>query len=178
MAARDKGQEKTKKIAGLPLQRRAFLSLSLFLFFPLTLCPPGIEDVGMAADQEAGKSLQEVIAELGLYPIEAFEFVQKGLAYTVNKTHGPVDEKKTSRHVSGQQLSIGLRDYALMQWGMLAGTVLRRWNITNTYDFGRIVFALIDAGFMQRTSQDTIDDFRDVYEFKDAFDSGYKIEAT
>jgi uncharacterized repeat protein (TIGR04138 family) len=61
---------------------------------------------------------------------------------------------------------------------MLAGTLLRRWSINFTYDFGRIVFALIDAGFMQRTPHDTIDDFRDVYEFKDAFDSGYKIEAT
>jgi uncharacterized repeat protein (TIGR04138 family) len=132
----------------------------------------------MPPEEEPGKTLHDVISELGLYPLEAFEFVQKGLAYTVNKTHGPADESKTNRHISGQQLCAGLRDYALMQWGMLAGTVLRRWNLNCTYDFGRIVFALIDAGFMQKTPQDTIEDFRAVYEFKDAFDSGYTIEAT
>lgn len=129
----------------------------------------------MAEEADEGKSLHEVANELG-YPLEALEFVQRGLSYTVNKTHGPIDESKSSRHVSGQQLCEGLREYALMQWGMLAGTVLRRWNLNTTYDFGRIVFGLIDAGYMQRTESDTIEDFRDVYDFKQTFDSGYKIE--
>lgn len=120
--------------------------------------------------------MQEIVTELGLYPLEAFEFVQKGLAYTVNKTHGPPEEEKTNRHVTGQQLCQGLRDYALMQWGMLAGTVLRRWNIHSTLDFGRIVFALIDGGMMHKTESDTINDFRDVYDFKTVFESDYKIE--
>jgi uncharacterized repeat protein (TIGR04138 family) len=136
-----------------------------------------IEDTPMPAPDEPDKSLHEVMRELEIYPIEAFEFVQKGLSYTVNKTHGPADQGQTSRHVTGQQLCMGLRDYARMQWGMLAGTVLRRWNITSTYDFGRIVYALIDAGFMQRNEQDGIEDFRDVYDFHRTFDSEYKIEA-
>ncbi|HWB52647.1 MAG TPA: Minf_1886 family protein [Tepidisphaeraceae bacterium] len=136
-----------------------------------------LEDIGMPGSDEPEKTLHEVMQELGIYPIEAFEFVQKGLSYTVNKTHGPADQSQGSRHVSGQQLCLGLRDYALMQWGMLAGTVLHRWNINSTYDFGRIVFALIDAGFMQKTERDTIEDFRAVYDFRQSFDAEYKIEA-
>jgi uncharacterized repeat protein (TIGR04138 family) len=57
----------------------------------------------------------------------------------------------------------------------MARTVLRRWGITSTLDFGQIVFALIQADQMQRTEEDTLDDFRNVYDFRTAFESGYRI---
>lgn len=122
------------------------------------------------------KPLQEVVDELGLYPIEAFVFVQQGLSYTVAKIHGEAGDPNISRHISGQDLCHGLREFALSQWGLLARTVLRRWNITSTYDFGRIVFALVEAGRMQKTDEDSIEDFRGVYDFNTAFESGYRIE--
>jgi uncharacterized repeat protein (TIGR04138 family) len=128
---------------------------------------------------EPDKSLEEVVDEVGLYPIEAYEFIQQGLGYTVNKVHGAPEKKKTmSRHVAGEDLCVGLREFALMKWGLLARTVLSRWNINKTFDFGRIVFALVDSGYMQKTDQDDIEDFRDVYDFKTAFEGEYRIEAT
>jgi len=33
--------------------------------------------------------LQRVAQESRIYPVEAFEFVQAGLAFTVQKIHGP-----------------------------------------------------------------------------------------
>jgi uncharacterized repeat protein (TIGR04138 family) len=129
------------------------------------------------------KSLQQLVEDVGLYPPEAYEFIQKGLSFTVGRIHGELKEADpdakaadVSRHVSGQQLCEGLRDFALNQWGLLARTVLRRWNITSTLDFGRIVFALVDAGHMQKTDDDTLDDFKAVYEFRSAFE-GYRIGA-
>jgi uncharacterized repeat protein (TIGR04138 family) len=122
------------------------------------------------------KSLQQVARDAGLYPAEAYEFVQRGLSYTVEKVHAGVADPDVSRHVSGQQLCEGLRDFALTQWGMLARTVLRRWGIHSTLDFGRIVFALIDAGQMQKTDDDTIEDFRNVFDFRTAFEAGYRIQ--
>lgn len=122
------------------------------------------------------KPLQEVVDEVGLYPVEAFEFVQQGLSYTVKKVHAELTDPKASRHISGQQLSHGLREYALGQWGLLARTVLRRWNVTSTLDFGRIVFALVAAGHLQKTEDDTLDDFKNAFDFRTAFD-GYRIEA-
>jgi uncharacterized repeat protein (TIGR04138 family) len=122
------------------------------------------------------KSLQQVARDAGLYPAEAYEFVQRGLSFTVQKVHGRRDESDASRHVSGQQLCHGLRDFALTQWGMLARTVLRRWGIHSTVDFGQIVFSLIDAGQMQRTDDDTIEDFRNVFDFRTAFEAGYRIQ--
>ena len=122
------------------------------------------------------KSIDQVVTRLGLYPAEAYEFVQHGLSYTVHQIHTDVDPATVAKHVSGQQLCHGLREYALAQWGLLARAVLRRWNINSTLDFGRIVFAMIDAGQLQKTEQDTLDDFRNVFDFGMAFDgSGYRI---
>ncbi len=123
------------------------------------------------------KTLEEVVEEVGAYPIQAYEFIQRGLGYTVEKIHGDVKDPKASRHVSGRDLCEGLREFALLQWGLMAKTVLNRWNIRRTFDFGRIVFALVDYGHMQKTDDDTIDDFRDVYDFASAFDGGYRIES-
>ena len=122
------------------------------------------------------RSIAEVVEAVGLYPEDAYRFVQLGLGFTVDRIHGKDPDPNACRHISGRDLSEGLRDYALAQWGMLARTVLARWNITSTLDFGRIVFALVDNGFMQKTDEDTIEDFRNVFDFRTAFDGHYKIE--
>jgi uncharacterized repeat protein (TIGR04138 family) len=134
------------------------------------------------AQRPAGqKSLEQVVASVGLYPMAAYEFVQHGLAYTVRKIHGeeaarPRPQPVPCRHVTGQDLCLGLREFALLKWGFLARTVLARWNIRRTIDFGRIVFALVESGWMAKTDQDSIEDFRDVFDFSSAFETDYRIE--
>lgn len=129
----------------------------------------------------AGKSLAQLADELGSYPLEAFEFVQQGLGHTAAHVHGPVAGKQRApgrdRHVTGQQLAEGLREYAQLQWGYLARAVLARWGIRATYDFGRIVFALVDNGFLRKTDEDSVDDFRNVYDFETAFERQYKVQS-
>jgi uncharacterized repeat protein (TIGR04138 family) len=115
------------------------------------------------------------LLEYGAYPPEAYDFVQQGLSFTVQEIHGRSTKPRVSRHVNGQQLCDGIRQFALSQYGMLAATVLRLWNIHSTLDFGRIVFALIEAGQMQKTDDDTIEDFRNVFDFKTAFELEYRI---
>ena len=124
------------------------------------------------------KDLNEVAEETG-YPVDAFVFVQRGLDHTVKRIHGELDEGESpwidpetgqsSRHVSGRDLCFGLRDYAVEQYGLLARPVLRRWRITRCEDFGRIVFAMVESGIMQKTDEDGLDDFNDVFEFSQAF---------
>lgn len=127
-------------------------------------------------EPENAKSLPDVVNELGVYPLEAFHFVEQGLAFAVRQIHGEKPDPNTSRHITGQQLCEGLRLYATSRWGYLAGTVLRRWNITSTYDFGRIVFAMVENGFLQKTDEDSIEDFRNVFDFRTAFEARYVIE--
>lgn len=116
---------------------------------------------------------KRVREKAGPYPPEAFQFVREGLAHTVRLIHGESgmtgDLEDETRHVSGQQLCMGLRDFAVVQFGGLARTVLDRWGVRRTDDFGKIVFGMIDAGLMRKTDEDTMDDFRAVYEFDEAF---------
>jgi uncharacterized repeat protein (TIGR04138 family) len=120
-------------------------------------------------------SLQEVVDAVGVYPADAYLFVQQGLSYTVEKIHGQVPEPNASHHISGRDLCLGLRDVALDRWGLLARTVLERWNITTTLDFGRIVFAMVEHQLMQKTEHDQLHDFRQVYDFQAALESSYRI---
>ena len=108
------------------------------------------------------------------YPLAAFLFVQRGLDHTVRQIHGEADDEadpteRESRHVSGRDLCFGLRDFAVQQYGLLARTVLRRWRIERSEDFGHIVFAMVEAGLMHKTDEDTLDDFVDVFDFTHAF---------
>jgi uncharacterized repeat protein (TIGR04138 family) len=119
------------------------------------------------------KAMQE---KAGRFPPEAFQFVREGLAHTVQMVHGQdaiahAPSEDENRHVSGQQLCLGLKDYAVRQYGLLARTVLTRWGVSRTEDFGRIVFAMIDAGLMRRTEDDSLEDFQQVYDFDEAFES-------
>ena len=107
------------------------------------------------------KSLEQVVAECGRYPLEAFDFVRHGLNATVDNIHGP--------H-TGQQLSAGLRDYAISRYGFMAKTVLNHWRIYRTADFGRIVFAMVESRLMQKTDRDDIHDFEEVFDFATAFE--------
>jgi uncharacterized repeat protein (TIGR04138 family) len=138
----------------------------------------------MPTNETMRKTLEQVVHEIGRYPLEAFEFVRLGLTFTVQQIHGdrqhaaakakasaphdePFDEK--SFHVSGQQLSWGLRNYAVHRYGILAATVLQHWSITRTNDFGKIVFAMVDSKLMAKTDDDDIRDFHNVFDFASAF---------
>lgn len=125
----------------------------------------------------AEKSVQQVADELGLYPVEAFDFVQRGFSHAHRKVHGSPKGPHVVQHITGQDVCGGLRELALSQWGLLAPTVLRRWNVTSTLDFGRIIFAMVNNGLMSTSEQDSIEDFRNVYDFRTAFEAGYRIES-
>ena len=112
---------------------------------------------------------KRILSAAGPYPIEAFQFVREGLSYTAEKIYNEQDGKGQDRHVSGQQLCMGLRDFAIERYGLLAPTVFSHWNVTRTDDFGRIVFAMIEEGLMSRTDEDSPQDFRAVYDFDEAF---------
>lgn len=122
------------------------------------------------------KTVEQIAAETGLYPPEAFVFVQQSLAVVAERVHG-AKPKSANKHVTGQQLAQGLRDVSIETWGLMAGAVLNRWGIYSTLDFGRIVYAMIDASFMAKTQDDSLEDFRNVYDFRAAFERDYRFPA-
>jgi uncharacterized repeat protein (TIGR04138 family) len=86
------------------------------------------------------------------YPLEAYLFVLDGLEYLRLKT----GEK---RHVSGQELSASLLEFAITQFGPLAKAVFTRWSILSTHDFGYLVYNLIDIQLLQKRRTDALEDF-------------------
>jgi len=122
----------------------------------------------------------------------AFDFIRDGLAHSVEKLSSvepvvPESEaviaaaprgagagagNRVGRHITGQQLCGGLRDMARDRYGMLALTVLNRWGIRSTEDFGVMVYALIDRGEMRSSHEDRYEDFVDQYDFAEAFNAG------
>jgi uncharacterized repeat protein (TIGR04138 family) len=121
-----------------------------------------------------------IVARSTKYSVDAFVFVQRGLDYAVRKAHGePTPEADpASRHVTGQFLCAALRDYAIEQYGLLARSVLRRFGIQSCEDFGRIVFAMIEAGLLQKTENDSLRDFMGVYDFAHAFSPPLRLSET
>jgi uncharacterized repeat protein (TIGR04138 family) len=77
------------------------------------------------------------------------------------------------RHVTGPELTMACRDFALEQYGLLARTVLDHWGVRGTEDFGRIVFSLVEVGLLVTQPDDRVEDFHEVYSFDQAFDEGY-----
>ncbi|CAN5842849.1 hypothetical protein BH11PLA1_BH11PLA1_23880 [soil metagenome] len=113
---------------------------------------------------------QIIRARAKSFPEAAFQFVREGLGHTVRLQQGEGDAAaQRPRHVSGQQLSLGLRDFAIDRFGMLAGTVLRKWGVRRTEDFGTIVYGMIDSGEMRASPEDSLEDFISVFDFEEAF---------
>jgi len=117
------------------------------------------------------RDLYEVIRSDGRYSPDAFAFLQVGLARAVREAYGEKAEAEEDEphHVSGRQLCNALRDEARERWGMLARTVLKKWNIHETLDFGKMVYLLVENDLMKKTERDSVEDFRDVFGFDEAF---------
>lgn len=127
------------------------------------------------------KSPQELLTDLcqrdQRYPFEAYDFVFSALGYLqeeMKKQRAAKPESKDeSKHVTGQQLSEGCRDFALQEFGLMAGAVLRTWNIHKTDDIGELVYNLIDIGLLSKQETDSKEDFKDVFDMKTAFSKGF-----
>lgn len=77
------------------------------------------------------------------------------------------------RHVTGPELTLACKDFALEQYGLMARTVLEHWGVKATEDFGRIVYSLVEVGLLVTQPGDKVEDFEGVYAFEQAFDDEY-----
>ena len=116
---------------------------------------------------ETDNPMEKVIRKDGRYPMEAFALLQEGLMRAVRDKYGEeTDAAPGQRHVSGRELCMGVRKVLLDRYGMLARAVLGRWSIRGTIDFGNMVYLLIKHEFMHKTEEDSIEDFRGVFDLE------------
>ena len=132
----------------------------------------------------------ELLRQDHRYPKEAYHFVFEALEYAQKDLQmgqdspseplppglqekslkiGGLDEKVSQRHITGQDVCIAARQYAIRQYGTLAKMVLSSLGINSTGDIGEIVYNMIRIGHMSKTAKDRREDFNDVYDFETAF---------
>jgi uncharacterized repeat protein (TIGR04138 family) len=110
------------------------------------------------------KNIEEIIQKDSRYKPDAYEFIMQSLWFTQKKL-------KKGGHVSGRELLEGVRELALEQYGPMARTVFEHWGVRRTQDLGEIVFNMVEKGVLGKTEEDSRNDFRDVYDFREALDA-------
>jgi uncharacterized repeat protein (TIGR04138 family) len=113
------------------------------------------------------EALEQILSKDPRFQRDAYHFVREALDFTQKNIIK--ENKGQMRHVSGQELLSGIREFALAQFGPMTITVLEEWGVRNCKDFGDIVFNMVETGWLAKTDKDTRDDFRDGYDFNDAF---------
>jgi uncharacterized repeat protein (TIGR04138 family) len=100
-------------------------------------------------------------------------FHGKAYLFLLSALHHVMENLDRPRHISGQELAGGVRELALERYGPMARTVLEHWGIHATEDLGEIVFALVECGILIKQDDDRKEDFRDVFDFEEAFELEY-----
>jgi uncharacterized repeat protein (TIGR04138 family) len=118
------------------------------------------------------EALDSIVASDARYQRDAYVFLRDALDFTTKQ------QKKikgaTLKHVAGPELLEGVRQYALKEFGPMALSVFSFWGIHQCEDIGQMVFNLIAAGIFGKTDEDSMDDFKAVYDFHDAFVKPFK----
>jgi uncharacterized repeat protein (TIGR04138 family) len=113
------------------------------------------------------EALDSIVASDPRYQRDAYVFLRDALDFTTKQ------QKKikgtTVRHVAGPELLDGVRQYALKEFGPMVITVFDNWGIQCSEDIGNMVFNLIGAGIFVKTDEDSIEDFKNVYDFEEVF---------
>ncbi len=128
-----------------------------------------LEDLGGTAiekDEPPSESIDEMLQQ-------TIEKVGDAGQFDLDSDEGPVESEN---HLTGQELCLALRQFAIDQYGLMAKSVLNSWGICSTSDFGSIVYNIIDIGWMKKSVNDRREHFDQVYEFQAAFVEQFKIQ--
>ncbi len=100
------------------------------------------------------------------YHPSAYHFVRQALDLALSHL-------EHRRHITGQELLKSIAELAKRRFGPFARLVFEEWGVTQTLDFGAIVFEMVEGGIMSRRPEDSIEDFRNGYDFRAEFEDNY-----
>lgn len=114
-------------------------------------------------------ALEEIVEADSRYDIDAYWFIREALDFTVKQLKKSPAAPPAKRHVTGQELLDGIREYALREYGPMTLTVLHAWGIRQCGDFGEMVFNMVGKQILGRNEEDSKQDFEGGYDFAAAF---------
>ncbi|NNF12553.1 MAG: hypothetical protein HKN72_04995 [Gemmatimonadetes bacterium] len=104
-------------------------------------------------------------------------FHPRSYVFVLQALHSVIQSLDEPRHITGRELTEGVRELAIGQYGPLARTVLEHWGIHETEDVGRVVFAMVEQGILVKEDDDNPQDFENLFDFEEAFESNYPWNA-
>jgi len=122
----------------------------------------------MKETEDVYQIVEEIVQKDDRYKVEAYLFVLAALKYSLKKL-------KRSRQLSGEDLLEGIKQLGVEQYGPTTRMVFEHWGVKTTEDFGRVVFNMVDAGLLRKTEEDSIEDFKGVFDFREEFDKKFKF---
>ncbi|MHC5210092.1 MAG: Minf_1886 family protein [Planctomycetota bacterium] len=133
----------------------------------------------MTTRTTTSRRIEALAAEDSRYGLDAYHFVFDCLDFVLEREAADLGRRvPADEHVSIPKLLDGLRAYALQEYGPLARLVLERWGVYRTEDFGEIVFALVTHGLLNKQESDRLSDFRNGFNFREAFDKAWRSSPT
>jgi uncharacterized repeat protein (TIGR04138 family) len=120
---------------------------------------------------EAEEILERILEQDPRYHRDAYLFLREALDYTQKSVTKA--GKGQIRHVTGQELLEGIREYGLSQFGPMTQFVFNEWGIHRCEDWGEVVFNLVENNLLRKTENDSRADFRGGYDFFEAFRKPY-----
>lgn len=118
-------------------------------------------------DEEFYSIINAICSQDHRYYPEAYTFVMEALSFSQKKF-------KKTKHISGEELLVGIRALLLKNFGPMTLIVLKHWGIKATDDFGNIVFNLVENKILVKDIHDHYDSFKNAYDFEEVFDKGYR----
>jgi len=104
-------------------------------------------------------------------------FHARSYLFVLQALHAVIQTLDEPRHISGRELTEGVRELAMGRYGPMARTVLEHWGIHSTEDVGRVVFAMVEQGILIKQDGDQPEDFADVFDFEETFEANYPWSA-
>ena len=114
------------------------------------------------------EAVEKIGAEDPRYHAEAYTFLRDALDATLKRRKK--SKKDVPSHVSAAELLEGFRLHALQECGPMAITVFEYWGV------GNLVFNLVRIGVFGKTDEDTLESFREGYDFPEAFVQPFQPE--
>jgi uncharacterized repeat protein (TIGR04138 family) len=120
----------------------------------------------MAEPRDFMQQIETIAETHGSFRPEAYRFVLEALDRAMASLEEP-------QHVSGADLLESIKELGRDRFGIMATDVFAAWGVRSTLDFGRCVFHLVDGGLLSKRDEDSLRDFIDKFDFRQAFEEDY-----
>jgi uncharacterized repeat protein (TIGR04138 family) len=111
-------------------------------------------------NQSYDKQITEIAGKHSLYHRNAYVFVMN----SVSRAGARLQQR---RHLSALEVLAEVKSYAISEYGVFFGQILRHWGISKAADIGKIVYLLIEAHILSASPDDNPEDFNTDFDLFD-----------